>query len=324
MTDINQAIEVIVQAVKETKGLAQILQLTPIGRDKLEEISAISPPTKLALKGLDCFFESASPTDRRSLPAIDVSVSNDGKFYRLSTGELLHPFWHDGEMRLRIGNIIKRCSVMVAQAFQIRSDTANNDNIIAYKDGDRRNLTPENLYWIDGEDGNQKILLVEDICRRLIENEWDIDLTFDMYRDSSPTISREYVQSILKKEAFASITDKFFVIENGKYKSVIDSDASTLSGLDCYGLLKQTKDIELVNEMLRRKVGLNQKIDEPEITIMIVNCDDGVDHKAGWYSEKIKAEYGADINPAVIGQILTKKNQTLYKTITSVWEAKSS
>ena len=318
MTDISKAIMTITEAVKAVKNCSEDLR-NSASRDEVEAISSISAPAKIGLEKLDAFFgDSDAEVEMSRARSAGINVSSDGKFYDAITGGLFVPFWYDGDMRIKKGADIKRCSTLVAMAFGIKSADPSKVNYIGYKDGDRRNLSPDNIFWYEGDRPDPKVSLIEDISRRLIDADGDIDVVLTKYQGSYPPVSREFIDEIKTKKAFATITDKFFTYEDGSIVPTIEQIGEK-NGLDCYGLLKQTKDVELVEEMLLRKVGMNQKISNQEIEIMTISVlDIKVDKKASYYAKLIKEKFGCDVNPSNIGNVINGKSSTA-KTISTIY-----
>lgn len=319
MTEISKAIASITEAVANVKTIANVLQNGSVSREEIEAIAPISAPAKICIEELDSFFgESDEEVEMRFARTSGIRVSSDGRFYDSITGGMLTPIWYDGEMRIKKGADIKRCGTLVALAFGIKSDNPNKVNYIGYKDGDRRNLSPDNIFWYEGDRADAKVCLVEDICRRLIDADGDIDVVLTKYEGSTPPVSRDYIEQVKTKKLFSTITDKFFVLENGTIVPTIDQIGEK-NGLDCYGLLKQSKDVELVEEMIRRKVQMNQKISNQEIEIMTISVLDGkADRKAAYYAGLIKDKFGCEVNPGNIGQVINGKSPTA-KTISSIY-----
>lgn len=318
MTDISKAITAITEAVKAVKNCAGDLK-NAAPRENVEEIISISAPAKIGLEKLDAFFgDSEIEIEMNHARTAGINVSSDGKFYDSITGGMFTPFWYDGDMRIKKGADIKRCGTLVAMAFGIKSDDPTKVNYIGYKDGDRRNLSPDNIFWYEGDRPDPKVSLIEDISRRLIDADGDIDVTLTKYEGSYPPVSREFIEGIKSKKSFSTITDKFFTYEDGSIVPTLDQIGEK-SGLDCYGLLKQTKDVELVEEMICRKVEMNQKISNQEIEIMTISIlDPKADKKASHYAKLIKEKFGCEVNPSNIGNVINGKSSTA-KTISTIY-----
>ena len=145
--NISEAIMIITEAVKAVKNCAGELS-TSASRAEVEAITSISAPAKIGLEKLDAFYmDSEIEIEMNHARSAGINVSSDGKFYDAVTGGLFTPFWYDGDMRIKKGADIKRCGTLVAMAFGIKSDDPAKVNYIGYKDGDRRNLSPDNIFW---------------------------------------------------------------------------------------------------------------------------------------------------------------------------------
>lgn len=316
MIDLAEAIEAIKISCSESKEFADILRdHSDITRTDLEGLAEFSPKVRLALVNLDVFFTSAKAVKTVILRKEGIKVTNTGKFYRMN-GEEITPVWYDGELRLLLGDDIKRCSTLVVVAFGIKSEDRDSMMNIDYRDGDRRNLAPENLYWTKPYNADYKLLLVEDICRRIIQFKGDVDLILEQYVGSVPSVGRKYVESIINKEAFKDVSDNYFHTDSdGNIVSLL-LDTSENSGMDCFGLLVNTKDRGLVESLLASKVEMNQRLSmsEMEIVCVSVKCpDDNIT------SETIMNKYGLNILPEQIKSILNNKSSHTLETIKEIY-----
>ena len=318
MYTIEETIKIISDANNAITTFAEILSSTNVTRKDIEPLLKIAPKVKTSLVRLDQFFTNTKPVKIVTLGRDEIKVSNTGKFYRLN-GEELIPFWCDGDMRIKISaDNIKRCAALVCVAFGIKTYDRNSFFIIDYKDGDRRNLTPENLFWVKPTSNkDDRLKLVEDICLRIIEFDGDIDLISEQYIDSVPKVSREYIESIMRKEAHKEISDLYFHIDDEGNIIPISIEYGNNCGVDCYGLLVNTKDVGLTCNMIVEKINHNQKISKQEKEIMILvsipkhtpNPDD--------LNDAIKSEFGIDIPKDEIAGIIKSKGST-YELIKSI------
>lgn len=312
----------IITAVKLVEGFAQTLNNTNVTMEDMQILAEISPNISVGVESLKDWFKQSSPMEFRLVKFQGVKVSNLGDIYSLETGERLIPCFMDGDMRVNIDRSWKRASLVVARAWDIKAPKSTG-YMIGFKDGDRRNISKENLIWVPEEKQDPKVLLIEDICRRLVQYAGNIDKTFAMYEKVSPKISRDYVDAIFKKEVFSEISDRFFTNEGGKLISMMNAEGQCI-GIDCYGLLRQTHDIELVKKMLCEKVKLNQVISEQEKEIMFAVVSDGKDHKALWYSDRIHDVFNYEFLPAQIGTLQVSKSPSAKEIISIIKEASSN
>lgn len=316
MIDLTEAIEAIKIGCSESKEFAAVLRDHPdITRNDIETLADFSPKVRLALVNLDVFFTSAKAVKTVILRKEGIKVTNIGKFFRLN-GEEIIPVWYDGELRLLLGDEIKRCSTLIAVAFGIKSDDRDSMMNIDYRDGDRRNLTPENLFWTKPYSSDYKLLLVEDICRRIIQYKGDIDLILEQYVGSVPSVGRKYVESIINKEAFKDVSDNYFHVDSdGNIVSLL-MDTGEMSGIDCFGLLVNTRDRGLVESLLISKVEMNQKLSMSEMEIVCISakCPD-----ENLTSATIMNKYGLNILPEQIKSILNNKSSTTLKIVEEIY-----
>lgn len=312
-------VENIITAVKLVEDFAQTLSSTEVTFKDMKELGRFSPNVSIACDTLTDWFARAEPEEFKIAKFHGVKVSNTGDIYSLETGEKLPACFIDGDMRVLIERSWKRCSCIIAKAWDIKAPKSTG-YMCDFKDGDRRNLSKDNIIWVPEEKQDSKILLVEDICRRLVQYNGNVAKVHAMYDKSSPKISLDYVSSIFKKEAFAEISDRFFTNEGGKLISMMNEKGQCV-GIDCYGLLRQTRDAKLVETMIKEKVKLGQVISEQEKEIMFAIASDGKDHKALWYSDRIHDMFGYEFPPAQIGTLQTSKSSSAKEIISIIKEA---
>lgn len=318
MIDLNEAIEAIKIGCSESKDFANVLRdHSEICRNDLDALAEFSPKVRLALIGLDVFFTSTKAVKTVILRKEGIKVTNTGKFYRLN-GEEITPVWYDGELRLILGtDDIKRCSTIVAIAFGIKSDNRDGMMNLDYRDGDRRNLSPENLFWTKKYSADYKLLLVEDICRRIIQYKGDVDLILDQYVASVPSVGRSYVESIINKEAFKDVSDNYFHTDkDGNIVSLL-LDTGESSGMDCFSLLVNTRDIGLAEQLIGSKIEMNQKLSMAEMEIICVSSETPRD--SNLTSATIMNKYSLNLSPERIESILNNSSSTTLKTIKEIY-----
>lgn len=315
MYNLSEAIKAIVLGHDAIVNFAKFT--TSATRADIEPLGKIAPGVKTALQSLDEWFESTKPTKVVVLHKEGIKVSNTGRFYRLDDVEL-RPVWYDGEMRLILGpENIKRCSVLVAIAFDIKSNSRDS-MIIEYRDGDRRNLTPENLFWVRKTTNvNPATRLVEDVCQRIVQFNGNIQLILDQYQGSQPVVSESYVKQIIDKVAFTSISDFYFTVENNEIMPVQKIVGADGNGIDCYGLLMNIKDKKLVEDMLKQKVSLNQSLSQAEMEIIAISA---YDPNINTLKENILKKFGlGGLSNDDINRIFKAPSQT-RKTIEDIYK----
>lgn len=353
MTDT--AIKNILEGRKALRALSILLQTTVVSKQDAEQIANYIPKLGSALdKFNDWNSSTLKKEEYRIAPYYDAKVSSSGDIYSLRTGELLVPFWYDGDLRVKTNNTLRRCVDIIVKAWGIKAP-GNANYMITFKDGDRRNLHHDNIIWTksvpmtDMEiQAQNEVYLIEDISRRLVDSHGDIAETFEFYNGSKPKISTTYINTILKKEFHPEISDRFFTLDRDGVlipvneaivtdpesdedtekdieivaaETEVDTDADAIdptigihttvsasNGVDVYGLLMSTHDINISVEMLKDKVKRNQLISEQEKEIMYISCMDGKDHNALWYMGKIKQKYGYELPATEIGYIRKTKS----------------
>lgn len=252
----------------------------------------------------------------------NLMVSTNGKFYDLTTEREIIPRFVDGELRLDMpdGNI-KRAGVIVAKTFKLWSND-NNNSLIDYIDGDRRHIGISNLYWKKRSDHTPVStwkLLIEDICRRIIEFKCDLNKIMLAYENSTPSVSKELVTGIIKKERESNISDRFF-IRNGNeivpVKDLITDPSETVdtslasAGYDIGQFLITTGDTVIAENLLRDKIKDGRDLSEYEKEILVFSAVKKIGStrmpSTIVINKMIKEMYGATMTISLIDELKTK------------------
>ena len=120
-----------------------------------------------------------------------------------------------------------RVAPIVCRLFGVDSKISPKKNervVIDYIDGDRRNLRPENLKWVVQKKRVDKSkLLADDVCRRLVENNGDVEKTLECYNSDS-TITSKYISNIRFKLVETTLSDKYFKVDkSGNFTPVVSN-----------------------------------------------------------------------------------------------------
>lgn len=252
----------------------------------------------------------------------NLMVSASGKFYDLTTERELIPRFVDGELRLDMpdGNI-KRAGVIVAKTFKLWSND-NNNSLIDYIDGDRRHIGISNLYWRKRSDYTPVSawkLLIEDICRRIIEFKCDLNKIMLAYTDASPSVSKELVVGIIKKERESNISDRFFVLDGNEIipvKDLITDSSETVdtsfasAGYDIGLFLITTGDTVIAETLLKDKIKTNANLSEYEKEILVFSAIKKIGGNrmpsTMVINKMIKEMYGVTMTITAIDELKTK------------------
>lgn len=158
-----------------------------------------------------------------------LMVSSEGDIWDLKNDCLLQPKFLDCEVKVLVKKDCfdppelednwMRVAPIVCRAFGINSNTKATPSarvVIDYISGDRRDLRPTNLKWIKlSSTPNKSKILCEDICRRLIDTDGDVDKALKFYCEK--TITKEYISNIRNKMVEIAMSDRFFTIEKGVF-----------------------------------------------------------------------------------------------------------
>lgn len=170
-----------------------------------------------------------------------MMVSEEGDVWDLMSDSLLETGFYDGEMKAIIPgdrfatpeklDKSMRIAPMVARVYGVTandSNTSHQQMVIDYIDGDRRNLRPSNLKWIKRPVNNKSLktlarIIADDICRRLVDNNGDVEKTLEMYPNSS-NITSKYISDIRFKLIETDLSDKYFIVDkSGNFISKLDT-----------------------------------------------------------------------------------------------------
>ena len=255
----------------------------------------------------------------------NLMVSANGKFYDLTTERELIPRFVDGELRIDMpDDNIKRAAVIVAKSFKLWSNDGNN-SLIAYIDGDRRNINISNLYWKKRSDYTPISawnLLIEDICRRIIEYKCDLNKIMLAYTDSSPSVSKDLVVSIIKKDRHSDISDRFFyfdgdneivpvkdIITDQSEASLVDTSMA-VGGYDIGQFLITTGDIVIAESLLKDKIKTNDNLSDYEKEILVFSAIKKIGGNrmpsTMVINKMIKEMYGVTMTISAIDELKTK------------------
>lgn len=209
----------------------------------------------------------------RKLYKENMVISAEGDIFDIRTNKLVDAVWIDGDLRVKMPEgQHKRLSPMVTCAYHVKSNL-DDDAVIAFKDGDRRNLKPENLYWVEKYPFNMFERTVEDICLRIIDCDGDVNEIMKYYKNSKPTIDEKLILAILNKLSYKSISDKYFTTTRSGNKIKINKVDNNINngsmGVDVLGLIESTNDIDLGIKMLNHKLTNNFQISDVDQAIMV-------------------------------------------------------
>lgn len=252
----------------------------------------------------------------------NLMVSANGKFYDLTTEREIIPRFVDGELRIDMpGGNIKRAGVIVAKTFKLWSND-NNNSLIDYIDSDRRHISISNLYWKKRSDHTPVSawrLLIEDICRRIIEFKCDLNKIMLAYKDASPSVSKELITSIIKKERESNISDRFFVLSGNEIipvKDLITDSSETVdtsfasAGYDIGLFLITTGDTVIAETLLKDKIKSNANLSAYEKEILVFSAIKKIGGNrmpsTMVINKMIKEMYGVTMTISVIDELKTK------------------
>lgn len=207
----------------------------------------------------------------RRLFSTDLVVSNKGSFYDIKKKGIIKPAFIDGELRVAVDDTdqgIKRAAVLVTRAFGLHSMDRNGEYIISFKDGDRRNLSITNLQWVQEPTRNETLCLIEDICRRIVEFNGDVERILSEYEGSKPKVTEKFVKAIINKEIHANVSNTFFILMDNKIYPREKHDEQN-SGMDTAGFLVMSGDKKMTKSLLKDKIDRGHDLSLTEKTVIV-------------------------------------------------------
>jgi len=305
---------------------------TDASKDEPTQVLPVEPAIPTTTNNVEPQFYSSELdvepyAEWRKINDLNLMVSENGTIYSIEKHNVLEPYFIDGDLRVQIGdddNDIKRASVLVAKAFQIHSANRNGDYVIAFMDGDRRNLSVSNLYWVSSESrptSSWSLLLIEDICRRIIEHNGDVDVILTRYKNSKPVVTRNAIIAIINKELHSNISDKFFTVVNNDIvpygAELNDCQNKPSSSFDVGGFFLTTNDRKTSAALLRDKIKAKQELSLVEKTIIVFITIDIIGGKhlpdVQKISKVVKDQFGVTIPYDIIDQIRNDYNSEVAK-----------
>lgn len=259
----------------------------------------------------------APDAEWRRIFDMNLMVSNYGNIWDMSTRQELKKYFIDGDLRVILGHDSsrdsRRAAPIITKAFQIRSPDRGAEYIIGFKDSDRRNLRTDNLYWkkpsTDVTDISRQYL-IEDICRRIIEHDGDIDAIFERYVGSRPSVSKAAIQQIMEKKLYTEVSDLFFVYDNGNIYPRTDAmatDTSANKSVDIAGFFMMSNDRKVSGDLLRDKIKRNESLSIDEKVIIVFMAMDIIGISKANDVKKIanviKNTFGCDLGYDFINQV---------------------
>lgn len=289
---------------------------------------AVGPMMGELVSILEPYRDIEPESDWRYVFDLDLYVSDKGTIYSMKKHAVLKTYFIDGDLRVFLSEdeLSRRASAIVCKAFAIHSLNRNCNYIIHYNDGDRRNISPYNLSWVEKDSSyNIKRFYIEDICRRIVEFNGDVDKILKQYEGSKPITTRRGVEMIISKELHPGLSDEFFYNIDGRIvpvdsnvteSSKKESDKST-EGFDVGGFFLETNDKKLTLELIRDKIKSGQVLNPVEEVIIIFSTMESIGGKripdVKKIANTIKNQFNITIPFEIIDQVRNDFNSDIAK-----------
>ena len=250
--------------------------------------------------------------------------SENGKFFNLMTNKIEVPYWLAGEMFINVNipseemQISKRCGIMLATVFSIkRPYSGKTDNwVIDFKNGDRRDLRVDNLTYIQKKSKpSDLVLLLNDICQRCIDNNFDVKKVVKIYEGIKDTnVNQKFVSDLINKQQRTDITNKYWHLENNK--PVVNAPKLPAGNfLDIAGIFERSKDAISCIPLFLQKIDGNYDLNarEKELLCNLVKRDLPVGSTYSEMSKRMADTFHWDMTPDEIKGVMF--NKTAISTI---------
>ena len=250
--------------------------------------------------------------------------SENGKFFNLMTNKIEVPYWLAGELFINVNipgeemQISKRCGIMLATVFSIkRPYSGKTDNwVIDFKNGDRRDLRIDNLTYIQKKSKpSDLVLLLNDICQRCIDNNFDVKKVSKIYEGIKDTnVNQKFVSDLINKHQRTDITNKYWHLENNK--PVVNTPKLPAGNfLDIAGIFERSKDAVSCIPLFLQKIDGNYDLNarEKELLCNLVKRDLPVGSTYSEMSKRMSDTFHWDMTPDEIKGIMF--NKTAISTI---------
>ena len=220
-------------------------------------------------------------------------ISADGDVWDVEGGQIVEPFWLDGDLRITIPadryvnekeSHTVRVATMVCRAFKVYSNTKGQSQamIINFKDNDRRNLQYTNIEWIPFQPSSAQKQTVHDICQRLCDFDGDVEKTMSMYKNC-PVVTTKIVTDIRFKMTELLISNQYFMLDSKGNFVKGKKTSSNLTELNKNGELLR------ITEKIKNKYALTK---DEKIGLVTATITDILNRKKG--KNKVTAEIVVD------------------------------
>ena len=347
--EINMEVKEIVSIVKSVNKFAEtiktnktkfsdVLLLTKLDSTMSDDISnlkawlSVHEPTVQTMQSVEDNepWVSLDPEAEWVKNNVDnLMVSSSGLFWSLDQNTIIKPRFVGGDLRIDFPNgDAKRAAVIVAKTFRLWSYDRNSDECIMwFKDGDHRNIAISNLVWKKrSELSNISAwgLLIEDICRRIIEHNCDVEKILECYEGSDPVVDKILIKRIIRKEKYSDISDRFFVLSGDTIvprediitnEDEADEITHTSLGYDIAAFLLTTGDKVIARQLLIDKIKEKQTISEDEKTMIVFSAIEQIGGNkkptSRTIGKKINEIYDVTMPFDVIDNIITNGSRTI-------------
>lgn len=250
-------------------------------------------------------------------------VSEYGDIYDIDKHELKALYFIDGDMRVLENEedifSAKRAAPIVTKCFGIKSGDRDGRYIVEFIDGDRRNLSITNLRWIPEPSSRPTDMeyIIDDICRRLVDFNGDVTKTLEMYKNSSPVVSKTMIQDIKQKKTSQNISDRYFTFLNGSFfaRPHVKKDPTKFSISEFF---VQTGDLKLTKDMIQSNINNDVVLQDEEVAILVYDyilninkkCKDPVK-----VQKHLQEQYGLTYPLDYINEIMLDDKATIAKVM---------
>lgn len=284
---------------------------TEFNTNIIKECDTPSTPAPLALSPFENPWLAVDPDATWLMDArLNIMVSSSGLLWDLSKNKLFDRYFIDGDLRIQLTpedpNDFRRVAPIIARVFR-KNSNHQEDCVIEYINGDRRDCSINNIKWTPKTTiPDMRQLLIEDVCRRIIEFNGDISEIMPLYKYSKPSICEETIAAIITKTRFSEISDTFFEWNGVDIIPVPQPDPNSLNVGEFFVM---SKDRALSVGLIKDKIAKDEPLTimEKEILVFIA-AENTVNPTPANIAETIDVMFNYNISDTYVEQTLSSSS----------------
>ena len=241
---------------------------------------------------------------------LNIMVSSSGLLWDLSKNKLFDRYFIDGDLRIQLTpedpNDFRRVAPIIARVFR-KNSNHQEDCVIEYINGDRRDCSINNIKWTPKTIiPDMKELLIEDVCRRIVEFNGDISKIMPLYKHSKPSICEETITAIIMKNRFSEISDQFFEW-NGI--DIIPVPQPNPNSLNVGEFFLMSKDRSLSIGLIKDKITKDEPLTMMEKEILVfIAAENTINPTPANIAETVEVMFNYNLSDTYVEQTLSSSS----------------